>query len=123
MNLLGDPIFLVLGAVVTPELLPAELLSEGQRRLLDSILSLSGSDGDVYVSLQAAPRVAEDRLLLGPPIALRAGDLTIRSALLSALGVEAPELESGVALDVGRVKVRQASIDGETLVLVVSPEL
>ena len=114
---------LELGAVVTPRLLPVGLLSEGQRRLLDSLLSLSGSDGDVYVSLRAGPRVAEDRLLLGPPIALRVGELTVRSALLSALGVEAPELESGIALDVGRVKVRQATIDGETLVLVVSPEI
>ncbi len=114
---------LVLGAVVTPALLPADLLSEGQRRLLDSMLSASGSDGDVYVSLQAPPRALEGRLLLGPPIALRAGDLTVRSALLSALGVEAPELETGIALDVGRVKVRQAAVDSETLVLVVSPEI
>ena len=114
---------LELGAVVTPRLLPAEVLSDGQRRLLDSLLSLSGSNGEVYVSLRAAPRVVEDRLILGPPIGLRVGDLAVRSALLSALGVKAPELESGVALDLGRVKVRQATVDGEALVLVVSPEI
>ncbi len=114
---------LELGAVVTPARLPAERLSSGQRRLLELLLRLSGSGGDIYISLRAAPAAVEDRLLLGPPIDLRIGELALSSSLLKALGVEAPELESGLALDVGRVKVRQATLDDDALVLVVSPEL
>ena len=114
---------LELGAVVVPAELPADRISAGQRRLLELALALAGSDGEVYVSLRAAPAAVDDRLLLGPPIRLRAGELKLAPPLLSALGVEAPELETGLVLDVGRVKVRQAAIDGETLVLVVSPEI
>ena len=109
--------------MVTPAQLPTDRLSAGQRRLLELLLRLAGSDGDVYVSLRAAPAAVDDRLLLGPPIGLRAGEMRLSSALLSALGVEAPELESGLVLDVGRVKVRQATIEDEALVLVVSPEI
>jgi hypothetical protein len=114
---------LELGAVVVPAEWPADRLSDSQRRLLELILGLAGSDGEVYVSLRAAPAAVDERLLLGPPIRLRAGELRVASPLLKTLGVEAPELESGLALDVGRVKVREAVIDGETLVLVVSPEI
>ncbi len=114
---------LELGAVLVPAQLPTDRLSGSQRRLLQLILGLAGSDGEVYVSLRAAPAAVDDRLLLGPPIHLRAGELRLAATLLSALGVEAPELESGLALNVGRVKVREAAIDGETLVLVVSPEI
>lgn len=114
---------LELGAVIRPAELPADRISGGGRRLLDLILRLSGSDGEAYVSLRAAPAAVEDRLLLGPPIRLRVGELTIGSALLAALGVEAPELDSGLVLDVGRVKVREATIEGDVLRLVVSPQL
>lgn len=112
-----------LGFVVTPAELPPERLTAGHRQLLDLIMRLTGSDGDVYLSLRAAPAAVDDRLLLGPPISLRLGELTLGSQLLSALGVEAPELESGLVLDVGRVRVREATIDNDLLVLVVSPEL
>jgi len=114
---------LELGAVLTPAELPADRLSAGQRQLLELILRLSGSDGDIYVFLRAAPAAVEDRLLLGPPLSLRVGELTLSSSLLAALGLEAPELESGLVLDLGRVKVREATIEDEVLVLVVSPEL
>ena len=114
---------LELGAVVTPALLPDDRLSAGQRRLLDLLLGLSGSDGDVYIALRAAPGVVEEQLLLGPPITLRVGDLELGSTLLSALGVEASELETGLVLDIGRVKVRQVTMEDEALVLVVSPEI
>lgn len=113
---------LELGAVVTPGELPPGSLSESAQRLLGLILPLAGSDGDVYLGLRAAPAAVEDRLLLGPPISLRVGELTLSPALLAALGVEAPELESGLVLDVGRVKVREARIEGDVLVLVVSPD-
>jgi hypothetical protein len=114
---------LELGAVITPARLPAHRLSAGRRRLLDLLLRLSGSDGEVYVAVRAVPAAVDDRLLLGPPVDLLLGELELGSRLLSALGVAAPELESGLTLDVGRVKVRQATIEGETLVLVVSPEI
>ena len=114
---------LELGVVVTPADLPAERLSAGHRQLLDLMLRLSGSDGDVYVSLRAVPAAVDDRLLLGPPISLRIGELTLGSSLLAALGVEAPELDSGLVLDIGRVKIREATIEEDVLVLVVSPEL
>lgn len=118
---LGDE--LELGAVVTPAELPAEALSEGARKLLAVILRLTGSDGEVYLGLRAAPAAVEDELLLGPPVSLRVGELALSPSLLAALGVEAPELESGLVLDVGRVKVREATIEGDELVLVVSPDV
>lgn len=114
---------LEIGAVVAPAELPAGRLDPDHLRLLDLILRLAGSDGEIYLSLRAAPAAVDDRLTLVPPIRLRAGELTLRPALLMTLGVEASELDSGLALDVGRMKVRQASIDGDTLVLVVSPDL
>ncbi len=114
---------LELGAVVTPAELPAHRFAPAYRQLLEWTLLLTGSDGDIYVSLRAAPAAVEDRLLLGPPISLRIGELALSSSLLAALGVEAPELESGVVLDVGRVKVREATIEDDVLVLIVSPEL
>lgn len=114
---------LELGAVVTPTELPADRISASQQRLLDLLLRLSGSGREIYLALRAAPRVAEDQLLLGPPLSLRVGDLELSSRLLAAMGVEAPELEAGLVLDVGRMKIRQATIEDETLVLVVSPEI
>jgi hypothetical protein len=120
-EILGDE--LELGAVVAPAELPTDGLSPGQHRLLDLVILLAGSDGEIYVSLRAAPAAVDDQLLLGPPLDLRLGELTLNTSLLTNLGVEAPELESGVPFDVGRVKVRQATLDGDALVLVVSPEL
>jgi hypothetical protein len=114
---------LELGAVVSPAELPTAHLSDGRRQLLDTILRLSGSDGDIYVSVRATPAAVEDQLLFGPPIDLRVGELTLGSGLLTTLGIEVPELESGLVLDVGRVKVREATIEDDVLVLVVSPEL
>ena len=114
---------LELGAVVAPAELPEGRLSAGQRRLLDLLLELSGSQGEVYVSLRAAPRAVDEQLLLGPPIKLRVGELALGSGLLRALGIEAPELDSGLVLDVGNVKVREAAIADEALVLVVSPDI
>ena len=60
---------------------------------------------------------------LGPPVELRVGELTLGSSLLAALGVEAPELESGVVLDVGRARVREVRIEEDALLLVVSPDI
>jgi hypothetical protein len=114
---------LELGAVVMPARLPADRLSANQRRLLDLLLRLSGSDGEVYVALCSTPGVAEGHLLLGPPLSLRVGDLELSSTLLAALGADAPELESGLVLDVGRMTVRQATIEDDTLVLIVSPQI
>ena len=114
---------LEMGAVVAPAELPDGRLSAGQRRLLELLLQLAGSDGEVYVSLTAPPTTAADRLLLGPPIGLRVGDLEVSPTLLAALGIDAPELEAGLALDVGNVKVREAAIADEVLVLVVSPDI
>lgn len=120
-EILGDQ--LELGAVVAPAELPEDRLSPTQRRLLDLLLALGGSDGAVYVALRAPPVVVEERLFLGPPVTLRAGELEVGPRLLAALGVEAPELDTGVPLDVGRMKVRQAKVDGDVLLLVVSPEI
>jgi hypothetical protein len=114
---------LELGAVVTPAQLPADSLSESTRRMLGLILQLTGADGDVYLALRAAPAAVEDQLLLGPPVSLRVGELTLSPSLLAALGIEAPELESGLALDVGQVTVRAATIEDDVLLLVVSPDI
>ena len=114
---------LELGAVVAPAELPAERLSAGARRLLELLPHFAGSDGSVYVALRAAPRALEDQLVLGPPVDLRIGELTLGSSLLSALGVAAPELETGVVLDVGRARVQEARIEEGSLLLVVSPDL
>ncbi len=114
---------LELGAVVTPAELPADRLSAAARQLLELILRFTGSDGDVYLAIRAAPAAVEDQLLLGPPVSLRVGELTLSPSLLAALGVEVAELASGLVLDVGRVKVREAEIEGDVLVLIVSPEV
>lgn len=114
---------LELGAVLVPAELPEARLSADRRRLLDTLLRLAGSDGEVYVSLRAAPSAVDDRLVLGPPVDLRVGDLRLGSTLLSAVGLEAPELEQGLPLDLGNMRVREAGIAGDALVLVVSPEI
>ena len=114
---------LELGAVVRPADLPADRMDPDVLRLLELMLRLSGSGEDVYLAVRGAPAAVDDRLLLGPPVDLKVGELTLGSSLLSALGVELPELDSGLALDVGRAKVRQATIEGDVLVLVVSPDL
>ena len=112
-----------LSAVVRPADLPSETLADGRRQILGLLLQLAGSDGDVHLSLRAMPRAVEDRLVLGPPVDLRIGALELSPALPAALGVEAPELETGVVLDVGGARVRQAAIEGEVLILVISPEI
>ena len=114
---------LELGIVVAPAELPDGRLTAGQRRLLDLLLELAGSDGDVYVSMRAVPAAVEEQLLFGPPVELRVGELELGSGLLSTLGIDAPELDTGLVLDVGNVKVREAAIADEALVLVVSPDI
>ncbi len=120
-EILGDE--LELGVVVAPDALPPALLAASQRRLLTRLAALAGSDGELYVAVRAAPAAVDERLRLGPPLALRVGRLELGPRLLAALGAGSPELADGLAVDVGRMKVREARIDGEVLVLTVSPQI
>ena len=114
---------LELGVVVRRDDLRLESLSEAQLQAIALLLRLAASDGDVYVSLRAVPRAVDELLVLGPPVDLRLGELTLGSALLSALGVEVPELADGVVLDIGGAKVREARVEDQALVLIVSPDV
>ena len=114
---------LQLGVIAVPAELPAERLPAAQRRLLDRVLRIAGSEGEIHVAVRAVPGVFEEQLFLGPPLRLVVGGLELGPAALAALGVDAPELTTGITLDVGRMKVRQVSVEEDSLVLVVSPEI
>lgn len=114
---------LELGAVLVPSRLPPELLTDDRRRLLDSLMRLSGSDGEIYLGLRAVPAAADGQLVLAPPLRLRVGRLELSARLLAGLGVKPAELTAGVPVDLGQVEVRSAAIDDDVLVLVVSPRI
>lgn len=120
-EILGEEV--ELGVVVVPADLPPGLLEESQRRLLGRLAALAGSGGELYVAVRAVPGAVDEQLRLGPPLELRVGGLELGPRLLAALGAGSPELADGLAVDVGRMKVREARIDGEVLVLTVSPQI
>lgn len=112
-----------LGAVLVPSRLPPDLLTPERRRLLGRLMSLSGSDGELYLGLRAVPTAADDRLVLAPPLKVQLGELEVGLGLLSRLGLAVPELATGLPVDLGNVQVRSAAVDGDVLVLVVSPQI
>lgn len=113
---------LEMGAVLRPRELPRERLDAEQRRLLASLDRLAGDE--VYLAVRAVPGVVDERLHLGPPLRFQLGGLGMSSGLLIKLaGGGTAAFASGVPIDLGRVAVRQAKVDGDTLVLTISPEL
>lgn len=112
-----------LGAVLVPSRLPDDLLTAPHRRLLDRLLSLSGAEDELYLGLRSVPAAAEGRLVLAPPLKAMIGELELGLGLLARLGLDVPELTTGLPIDVGNVQVRSAAVDGDVLVLVVSPQI